>query len=134
MTLAKARSILGLTEQDDRATMKKNYRDLSFQLHPDRVSVDDDEKAKQYTAVRMAYDMLSSTGMKRSNEQESWYASLGGRARTDFVGPISLLSLQQAEQLLTERGLQSALAGLDTNLVQNFVARGQTMVVRKTQV
>jgi hypothetical protein len=140
MTKKEARHFLGFDGEDidlDRSDIKKRYRTKSFELHPDRfvgVETEDDKSQEEardnalieYARVKVAYETLTS-GVRKSGS--SFYESLGGRARTDFVGPIQLLPLQAAEQVMETRRCQSALVGLARSMVQDFVARGQSMVV-----
>lgn len=131
MTKAMAKETLELkdleeyNDNDRKSKIKSAYRKKSFELHPDRFVGKDqspDEAASTaiaYSRVQRAYETLSS-GVVGSS---SWYASLGGRARTDFWGPIELMSLSVAAE--RTKGTDSALLGLDSAIVQQFVARSQ---------
>lgn len=131
MTKAMAKEILeleDLSEVNDRerkSKIKSAYRKKSFEFHPDRFVGKDlspDETttaANAYSSIQRAYETLSS-GVVGSS---SWYASLGGRARTDFIGPVELLPLGVASEIAI--GAESALLGLDPAIVQQFVARSQ---------
>ncbi|GAX19935.1 hypothetical protein FisN_1Lh594 [Fistulifera solaris] len=125
MTTAQAREILGVAHDDDDAAIKHKYRRLSFDYHPDRAA----DKEEEYGRVQLAYETI---GMRRMSQGHSWYASLGGRARTDFVGPIELMSIEKAENTLKASNvlLQSAVCGLNPSMVQSFVARSQSMLTR----
>lgn len=130
MTKADARTVLKLdADMNDMAVIKKAYRTLSFEFHPDRIDADSSKEQVQsasddYARVKLAYETLSS-GIRSSNGA-SWYESLGGRARTDFVGPLELLSLDKAKQFLCSSShLDSAIVGLDPEMVQTFVVRNQ---------
>lgn len=122
MTKTKAREILGLEQNEsEKATIKQAYRKLSFELHPDRVSQEEQETASdRFGQVKLAYDILSS-GVRQ--EGVSWYESLGGRARTGFIGPIDLLPLALAQEQMTRRNAEGAIVGLEKELIQTFVAR-----------
>jgi len=124
MTKSLARETLGLgTSESDKAIIKQAYRKLSFSLHPDRVEGNEEEKeaaAEQFGRVKLAYDTLMS-GIRQ--EGVSWYESLGGRARTGFVGPISLLPMSAAQEQMTQRKAEAAMVGLSTDIIQTFVAR-----------
>jgi hypothetical protein len=119
MSKAKAREILGLGDKtSDRTTIKQAYRKLSFHLHPDRL----DESSTtdlDFQTIQLAYEVLTS-GIRE--EGKSWYESLGGRARTDFH-IVNLLPLSQAQRYMEEKRIQGAIAGLERDLVQRFVAR-----------
>ena len=124
MTKSLARETLGLeTSESDKAVIKQAYRKLSFSLHPDRVEGDDEEKeaaAERFGRVKLAYDTLSS-GVRQDGV--SWYESLGGRARTGFTGPVSLLPLVSAQEQMTRRNAEAAMVGLNPDIIQTFVAR-----------
>jgi hypothetical protein len=124
MTKAKAREILGLEpNESDKSAIKQAYRKLSFELHPDRVDGSEEEQetaADRFGEVKLAYEILSS-GVRQ--EGVSWYESLGGRARTGFLGPINLLPLALAQEQMTIRNAEGAIVGLDKELIQTFVAR-----------
>ena len=127
MTKVEARNILGLDDPDtiDKSSIKQAYRKLSFELHPDRLADDLEEESKKaaadrYSQVQLAFEALSS-GVRE--EGSSWYESLGGKARTDFIGPVNLLPLGAAQAQIERRGIEAAVLGLDPELVQSFVAR-----------
>jgi hypothetical protein len=128
MTKSEARSVLKLdgdgSDATDKAAIKQAYRKLSFQLHPDRFEGTEEEcdKARiEFSRVQLAYETLTS-GV-RGNDSISWYESLGGRARTGFVGPISLLPMSTAHEHLQLHKAEGGLMGLDPALTQSFVAR-----------
>mmetsp|Transcript_64560 Transcript_64560/g.97284 ORF Transcript_64560/g.97284 Transcript_64560/m.97284 type:complete len:359 (+) Transcript_64560:97-1173(+) len=127
MTKSTAKEVLGLDDSSegtiDKADIKQAYRKLSFQLHPDRFEGTEEEckeAAECYAKVQLAFDTLSS-GVRV--EGSSWYQSLGGKARTDFVGPVNLMPLGAAQAQMERRGVKAAMLGLDPELVQSFVAR-----------
>jgi DnaJ domain len=147
MTKAEARRVLGLDEanrgsiangsssgSDDnsntivnpKAAIKQAYRRLSFDLHPDRfqgeTAEENEAAAQRFALVKQAYESLSS-GV-RGVQGSSWYESLGGKSRTDFCGPVELISLATAlDDLNNKHGCETAIAGLDKDLIQSFVAR-----------
>jgi hypothetical protein len=132
MTKLEARAALQLEgDASDKSEIKRAYRNLSFALHPDRFVGTDktDEEIKvssgEYARVKLAYETLSS-GVR--NEGRSWYESLGGKARTDFAGPIDLIPLSIAESTLQAKGIQSAITSLASDIVQSFVVRSQSSV------
>ncbi|CAB9498612.1 DnaJ domain [Seminavis robusta] len=133
MTKAQARQILQVDDDDDdntpenmRSRIKQSYRRNSFQWHPDRLDdptdADKEHAAQQYARVQKAYEILSSD-IRSSGS--SWYASLGGRERTDFRTIETLLGGDAATVVLERHNVQSAVAGLDRDLVQAFVTRNQ---------
>jgi hypothetical protein len=134
MTKSEARTILNLEEGcNDPSLIKKAYRSLSFQLHPDRfIGVERSEEERksasvEYSKVQMAYESLSS-GLRSNGEDkqkvQSWYESLGGRSRTDFSGAIELMSVEKAKEMLTSE-YKCAVAGLNSETVMAFVTRNQ---------
>lgn len=123
MTKTEAKRVLGLEGEDgsDKAQIRKAYRALSFELHPDRLDGSDDleEAAARFETVQSAYEALTS-GLRESGK--SWYESLGGRARTDF-SRIDLMPLSDATERMNTKKIRGAIIGLDPELVQLFVAR-----------
>jgi hypothetical protein len=127
MSKTEARTTLGLESSaesaPEKADIKQAYKKLAFQLHPDRfegTSEECEEAAHRFGRVKLAYETLSS-GVRESGS--SWYESLGGRARTEFVGPVNLLPLAAAQEQMERKRAKGALLGLDQNLIQSFVAR-----------
>jgi len=132
MTKTEARSVLELdSDANDKSTVKQVYRKMSYTWHPDRFVGTDiskeerEDAADKYARIKLAYETLSS-GVREGGK--SWYESLGGRARTDFCGPVNLSSLGAAKDALEAAKMQSAVVGLDPDLVQAFVARSRTGV------
>jgi hypothetical protein len=126
MTKVEARKVLGLSNAGDtpKADIKQAYRRLSFDLHPDRFEGTPEEcgeAAYKFSRVKIAYETLTS-GI-RGHEGISWYESLGGRARTGFVGPVDLMPLSAAQEHMERHRAEGAIIGLDRGLVQSFVAR-----------
>lgn len=133
MTKAEARKVLDLdADCTDASEIKRRYRKRSFELHPDRFIGNEDKSAvdnatADYARVKLAYDTLSS-GVRQGSK--SWYESLGGRARTEFVGPVKLLPLQTAQEVVEAIRIESAIVGLDPEMVQGFVTRTQSVAVQ----
>jgi hypothetical protein len=130
MTKQEARLVLNLVngDGDDKSEIKRSYRALSFEWHPDRfVGTERSpqeiaDAVERYSRIKLAYDTLNS-GVR--DVGKSWYQSLGGKARTDFIGPLQLLPLDAAKQLLEADGVATALSGMCPKIVQGFVARSQ---------
>ena len=138
MTKTEARKVLQLDEDNnDLAEIKKSYRKLSMKLHPDRfVGVErseeeEDKTNEEFARVKVAYESLQS-GIRvidgDGNKSRSWYETLGGRERTDFIGPIELLSLDKAKDDLSSRRCTCAVAGLTPETVLAFVARNSNIM------
>jgi hypothetical protein len=139
MTRAMAKQVLeledlsdanGSTSLDDKSRIKSAYRQKSFQYHPDRF-IGKDQSAEQaafnadaYSRVQRSYETLVS-GAGGGTNGSSWYASLGGRARTDFRGPIELIPIAKAVESSVQGNIESALVGLEPAVVQEFLARSQ---------
>ena len=129
MSKAQAREILELEAGvTDAALIKTAYKKQSFKYHPDRISEEDRETlSERFYDIKQAYETLNS-GVRNKDangSQQSWYASLGGRDRTDFLGPISLLSMDKASALCN-KAFKSAVVGIDPDLTMAFVARNQS--------
>mmetsp|Transcript_22767 Transcript_22767/g.33902 ORF Transcript_22767/g.33902 Transcript_22767/m.33902 type:complete len:404 (-) Transcript_22767:59-1270(-) len=144
MTKSRARQVLELEEGcTDLNLIKSAYKKKMLQLHPDRfVGVDRTEEEvkdaeKLYADSRLAFDALSSgvrdtsSTTASSSSNKSWYASLGGRSRTEFYGPIDLLTIDEAKGLF--KAFKSAVAGLEYDTVMAFVARNQAAAIATTK-
>ena len=124
MSKAQAREILELeVGVTDTTLIKTAYKKQSFKYHPDRVSEEDrSASSDKFALIKRAYDTLNS-GIRNSDKQ-SWYESLGGRERNEFMGPITLLSMDKASSLCN-KAFRSAVVGIDPDLTMAFVARNQ---------
>jgi hypothetical protein len=128
MTKVEAREVLKLADDcNDLSEIKQAYRKLSMKLHPDRfVGVERTEEEVEksnddFSKVKIAYESLQS-GVRTNG---SWYESLGGRSRTDFVGSLEMLSMDKAKAELEKRHYKCAIAGLTQETVMAFVTRNQ---------
>jgi hypothetical protein len=141
MTKAMAKQVLeledlpdanGSTSQDDKSRLKSAYRKKSFQYHPDRFIGQDlseeiaSANAMEYSRVQRAYETLVS-GAGGGTTGSSWYASLGGRARNEFRGPLDLIPIATAVESVIQQKVDSALIGLNPSIVQQFVARSHQL-------
>jgi len=132
MTTDQARKVLQITESNlSLREIKQIYRKRSFECHPDRLSASrgyeltEAEKSiqgEEFSKIKLAYETLLESGAVRKSGS-SWYESLGGRSRTDFVGPIDLIPLASAKTELAISCVDSAVVGLEPEMVQSFVAR-----------
>ena len=121
MSTEQAREILDIHNGE---SIKRQYRLLSKEFHPDRfvnTNQSEDEAAeaaRKYEQIQNAYDVLRNVG-------DSWYAGLGGRARTDFR-KLELTSIDNAtKHLEATKVIQCGVVALDPELVQGFVARSR---------
>lgn len=129
MSKAQAREILELeVGVTDTAMIKTAYKKQSFKYHPDRISEEDRQTSSdRFHDIKLAYQTLQSGVRNKggvNGSQHSWYASLGGRERNDFLGPITLLSMDKAGALCN-KAFKSAVVGIDPDLTMAFVARNQ---------
>jgi curved DNA-binding protein CbpA len=72
--------ILGVSPHADLQEIKKAYRKLAFQYHPDT------NKENQFTEAHFkelneAYDVLSNSGKRRKYDEECWLAGMDRRMR-----------------------------------------------------
>ncbi|KAL7566686.1 hypothetical protein ACA910_017748 [Epithemia clementina (nom. ined.)] len=136
MSNAEARTILGLDTNSgplDESTLKRAYRTLSMEFHPDRlIGQSEDQQIEathRYMHIKYAYETLQAKGTLLLDDDgkatNSWYESLGGRQRTDFwkFDQEALFPIATAQANLEQHKIQSALKGLDPDTVQAFVAR-----------
>ena len=121
MTKVAARQVLGVEEGCDTSDLKRAYRRLSFEYHPDRLDESKSNGEVNFEQIKLAYETLSS-GV-RGQEGVSWYESLGGKDRTEFNGPVSLISRAVAEELLGQNEVSCGVVGIESDVVQSFVAR-----------
>jgi hypothetical protein len=140
MTKGRAREVLGLDAGcNDAAAIKSAYKRESMACHPDRfVNAEKTGEgaavghAERFALVKMAYEALNSgvrdagggDGGAAPSGRRSWYESLGGRSRTDFVGPIDLMPMEAAGAICNG-AFRSAIVGLDPDLTNAFVLRNQ---------
>ncbi len=72
-------SILGVKKSDDAAAVKKQYRKLARELHPDKTK-GDKKLEEKFKSVSEAYEVLSDD-KKRAEYDEMREAFKGGRIR-----------------------------------------------------
>jgi hypothetical protein len=156
MSTVEARRVLKIEEGGTLRDLKLQYRRRSMECHPDRVrhrpsssSTDGSASASaessagaaattsdggsdggsdEFSRVKLAYETLLGSGAMR-RDGSTWYESLGGRERSDFVA-VELMSLREAAAAGfggegSDGGIRSAVVGLDPSLVQSFVARSR---------
>lgn len=140
MTKREAREVLDLDPDcDDPDVVKRAYRTRSFEVHPDRFRGSEDRteeevraSSESFAKAKLAYETLRSgtrwhrgSGGGGTTGGMSWYESLGGRARTDFVGPVELLPLAEAKAVVDGGKFRCAVVGIEHDTVRAFVARNQ---------
>ncbi len=95
MQLTDYYSILGVAPSASREDIKKAYRKLALQFHPDK-HINDKQATVRFSAIKEAYETLSDPAKKNTYLQQRWYAqSLGIKKGTGIVTPEAIL-----EQLL----------------------------------
>ena len=106
-------------------------------LHVPRVHYDDNTPLRhrlhrQLLALRSRVSLLLALGRTRTQTCPGkvvlkravvLFYNVGGRARTEFVGPLDLMQLTAATEYVETKKIHSAVIGLDRDLVQGFVAR-----------
>jgi len=84
----------GTLELEPSATLseiKKAYRRLALQLHPDKKG-NDPYAAARFAEVKEAYEVLSDPGKKEYYLQQRWYEqSTGKRKKQAIITPVSVL-------------------------------------------
>ena len=71
--------------------IKKAYRRLAQQFHPDKTS-DDPYAAARFSAIKEAYETLSTPWKKQQYLEQRWYAqSRGGQTETIIRTPAAIL-------------------------------------------
>jgi curved DNA-binding protein CbpA len=90
-------SILELEPSATLVEIKKAYRKLALQFHPDK-NINDPYAAAQFTEIKEAYEVLTHPSKKEYYLQQRWYdQSIGKRKRQDIITPFSIL--QQSLEL-----------------------------------
>lgn len=100
MIFADLYETLGVTRSDDSDTIKKAYRDLARECHPD-LNMDDPDAAEKFKAVKKAYDVLIDASRKAeydrtlpmSDMQNSYHSSpatepIGVEINLDFLKAV----------------------------------------------
>ena len=115
---------------DEPGAVKKAHRKLMMTLHPDRFVGDDDgaaEAADRMLKVQAAYELL---GGGQGSAGDSWYSSVGGKARVDFSGAVEKSALGALGQERLGQTMDVASGGwrvgvypMQTSVVQEFVMR-----------
>mmetsp|Transcript_22918 Transcript_22918/g.52500 ORF Transcript_22918/g.52500 Transcript_22918/m.52500 type:complete len:369 (-) Transcript_22918:159-1265(-) len=136
MLKSEARSILGLEADADAAALKSAYRKLTLKCHPDRFAGEDvsEQEAKEaavlFHSAQRAYDSLGAgTSGDGAAGSSSWFESLGGRARTNFSGPLSLSKIGEPGAMenlpFNLGGYKTSISAVTPEVTMMFVARNQ---------
>jgi len=84
-------SILELPASASGDEIKKAYRRLAFQYHPDKKN-NDPYAAAQFSDIKEAYEILSNPAKKDYYLQQRWYAqSIGKKIKKESITPITIL-------------------------------------------
>lgn len=83
MNLEQARRILGVSEEDDFVIIKRKYRRLIGQHHPDTAGDDAPESAGRAQEINAAYDLLKKSRRASLTEKGAWKGTVNESAFTD---------------------------------------------------
>jgi molecular chaperone DnaJ len=95
--------ILGVSREASDEDIKKAYRKLVFQHHPDR-NPDSPHAQENIREINTAYEIIGDAEKRRSYDRLFW----GGEPRTDIVDPSVIL--QEMEQKLFDEGRKEIFA------------------------
>jgi curved DNA-binding protein CbpA len=86
-------SILKLEPSATLPEIKKAYRKLALQFHPDKNQYDP-YAAVQFSEIKEAYEVLTNPTKKEYYLQQRWYdQSIGKRKKQDIIIPVTILKL-----------------------------------------
>ncbi|MDZ4810547.1 MAG: J domain-containing protein [Bacteroidota bacterium] len=84
-------SILQLEPSATLPEIKKAYRKLALQYHPDK-NQNDPYSSAQFTEIKEAYEILTNPAKKEYYLQQRWYnQSVGKRKSQDVITPVTIL-------------------------------------------
>lgn len=90
---------LGLTANATADDIKKAFRQLAHQYHPDKSNMDDNSAAILFRDVQEAYQILNNPLQKKAYDEQRYWAGLLAHKQPTRTTPKWLL--QQAKQLQT---------------------------------
>eukprot|EP00667_Euglena_gracilis_P009053 EG_transcript_9181 len=117
---------LGLEPGADARAIKLAYRKLASQLHPDLHGADPELQEANTARMKRIQEAYSTLGGGYGETRDCWYAALGGRARTDFSGPLDLTGVKMGGELLALTlpfemgGLRCAVSQLSSSITSEF--------------
>ncbi len=130
--------VLGLKPSATIIEIKKAYRRLALELHPDKTNGDTYAK-ERFNAVKEAYEVLTSPARREQYLQQRWYQQSQGRKRTaGIITPETVL--QQSLELdryirtldihrMDRQGLYDHILGiLDPGTIEKLNEFNDTMV------
>ena len=142
MTRAEAAAAFEIDSPDevDAGELKRQYRKLSAALHPDNnqglEGAEAEAVAERFRKVQEAYIVLGSqvvSGGEKAGEEvgknavASWYESVGGGDRLDFMGPLEMGAVGKAargaELGHALGGWSQAICGIEPDITQFFASR-----------
>lgn len=84
-------AILEIETSASATEIKKSFRRLAQQFHPDKNQADPYASA-QFSEIKEAYDVLTNPSKKEYYLQQRWYdQSIGKRKKQDIITPVSIL-------------------------------------------
>ena len=91
MSLIDHYAILQVEPSASLPEIRKAYRKLAHQYHPDK-RPGDPHAAAQFTAIKEAYETLTHPGLKEQYLQQRWYEqSIGRKTKTVLITPEQIL-------------------------------------------
>eukprot|EP00668_Euglena_longa_P040608 GGOE01053464.1.p1 GENE.GGOE01053464.1~~GGOE01053464.1.p1 ORF type:complete len:457 (+),score=71.06 GGOE01053464.1:138-1508(+) len=118
---------LGLQPGADSSDIKAAYRKLASQLHPDLHRANPAVQEANSARMRRIQEAYTALGGGYGESRDCWYASLGGRARTEFSGVVDLSGVKMGGELLgldlpfELGGLRCAVSPLPTHVPAEFL-------------